>query len=159
RCCCTPCPWNDMEPPHSPFRPSRRGFLATLPLLAAAASCRGRPFRRRDFLVPDRSSMAILPADRYDADLTDVIYRGLEILGASVTGRRVFLKPNMVEYEAGTAINTHPGVIAGAAAAFLKAGAREVVVGEGPGHRRDVEYLLTSTGFDQVLTDNRLRFI
>jgi uncharacterized protein (DUF362 family) len=74
-------------------------------------------------------------------------------------GRRVFLKPNMVEYESRTAINTHPAVVAGAAAAFLKAGAREVVVGEGPGHRRDVEYLLAGTGLDDVLSDHRLRFV
>ncbi len=65
----------------------------------------------------------------------------------------------MVEYESGTAINTHPSVVAGAAAAFLKAGAREVVVGEGPGHRRDVEYLLAGTGLDDVLTEHRLRFV
>src|SRR5439155_18595542 len=30
---------------------------------------------------------------------------------------------------------------------------------EGPGHRRDVEYLLTGTGFDHVLADHRLRFV
>ena len=143
----------------SPSRLSRRAFLAALPLAAAAASCRRRPYRRDDFVVPDQSPMAILPASSYDADLADVVYRGLELLRPAVMGRRVFLKPNMVEYESGTAINTHPAVVAGAAAAFLKAGALEVVVGEGPGHRRDVEYLLAGTGLDDVLSQHRLRFV
>ena len=91
--------------------------------------------------------MAILPASGYDADLGDVVSRGLDLLDVSVRGRRVFLKPNMVEYESDLAINTHPHLIAAAATAFLRAGAREVVVGEGPGHRRDVEYLLDGDMF------------
>jgi len=144
----------------SPYRLSRRAFLAGLPLAAGVAACRRRPpYRPSDFVVPDRSAMAILPAPNYDVDLGDLLYRGLELLRPSVVGKRVFLKPNMVEYESGTAINTHPVVVAGAAAAFLKAGAREVVVGEGPGHRRDIEYLLAGTGLDDVLTDQRLKFV
>ena len=103
--------------------------------------------------------MALLPASSYDADLTDVITRGLDLVGAAVRGRRVFLKPNLVEYEANTAINTHPLVVAAAAQAVLKAGASEVVVGEGPGHRRDIEYLLAGTGLDEVLRDLRVRFV
>jgi uncharacterized protein (DUF362 family) len=71
----------------------------------------------------------------------------------------VFLKPNMVEYELGTAINTHPHVIAGAAIACQRAGASQVVVGEGPGHRRDIEYLLTSTGLSDLLREERIRFV
>ena len=71
----------------------------------------------------------------------------------------MLLKPNMVEYEPGTAINTHPHVVVGAALAFLKAGASQVVVGEGPGHRRDTEYLLTSTGLFDYLREHRLRFV
>jgi uncharacterized protein (DUF362 family) len=141
-------------------RPSRRDFLKAIPLAAAASSCGPpAPYRREDFVVPTQSPMAILPATSYDADLTDVITRGLALLGVSVRGRRVFLKPNMVEYESHSAINTHPHVVAAAAAAFAAAGAREVVIGEGPGHRRDVEYLLAGTGLDDVLREDRLRFV
>jgi uncharacterized protein (DUF362 family) len=103
--------------------------------------------------------VALLPAASYDADLTDLISRGLTMLGPDVRGKRVLLKPNMVEYEANTAINTHPHVVAAAATALLKAGAREVVVGEGPGHRRDIEYLLAGTGMDAVLQEMKLRFV
>ena len=122
-----------MERQLSHYKVSRRAFLATLPLAAAAASCRRRPFRREDFIVPDRSSMAILPASSYDIDLADVIYRGLEMVQPSVAGRRVFLKPNMVEYESGTAINTHPSVVAGGGSALAgTAGSRAYDASAGP---------------------------
>lgn len=139
---------------------SRRDFFKALPLAVAAASCRrAPPYRPDDFVVPARSSMALLPASSYDADLTDLISRGLDALQVSVSGRRVLLKPNLVEYEAGTVINTHPHVVAAAATALLKAGAREVVVAEGPGHRRDIEYLLEGTGMDDILDDLRVPFV
>jgi uncharacterized protein (DUF362 family) len=138
---------------------TRREFLKAVPLAVVAASCRRPPYRREDFSIPARSPMAILPASSYDQDLTSTISQGLDLLSVSVRGRRVFLKPNMVEYEPNTAINTHPLVVAAAAQACLKAGAREVVVGEGPGHRRDIEYLLAGTGLEDVLRDLRLRFV
>jgi uncharacterized protein (DUF362 family) len=65
----------------------------------------------------------------------------------------------MVEYEPGTAINTHPLVVAGAAIACRRAGASEVIVAEGPGHRRDIEYLLASSGLHDHLRDAGLRFV
>jgi len=126
-----------------------------------ASACRRPPYRASEFAIPRRSAVGLYPADSYDVDLGDVIYRGLNDLGVAgkVRGRRVFLKPNMVEYEANTAINTNAAVVAGAVHAFLQAGAREVVVGEGPGHRRDIEYLLVSTGLFDQLRELRVRFV
>jgi uncharacterized protein (DUF362 family) len=139
---------------------SRRRFLQALPLsVAAAAACNRQPYSRKDFVVPRESPVALLPASTYDADLTGLILRGLEMLGENVRGKRVFLKPNMVEYWSDKAVNTDRRVVAAVAEAMLKAGAREVVVGEGPGHRRDVEYLLEGTGMGEVLKDLRLEFV
>src|SRR5689334_14172931 len=122
---------------------TRRDFLKALPLTAAAAAACGRaPYRATDFQRLATSPIALLPAESYDVDFADLIFRGFDVLKVDVRGKRVLLKPNMVEYEVDKAINTHPHVVAGAASAFLRAGAREVVVGEGPGHRRDIEYLL-----------------
>jgi uncharacterized protein (DUF362 family) len=145
---------------------TRRQFLA-LPVGAAAAaglasawSCGGGPpFLESDFTVPSRSAVGLFPAKDYSVDLADVIGRGLSELGVDVRGKSVLLKPNMVEYEEGHAINTHPLVVAGAAVALRRAGARQVVVGEGPGHRRDVEYLLTSIGLFEHLRELGVPFV
>jgi len=141
------------------LRLSRREFVAALAVPLAAAGCTRRPYRRSDFSLPQRSVVELLPASSYDVDFGDLIGRGLHDLGVTVRDRRVLLKPNMVEYEPGTAINTNPLVIAGAIAAFQRAGAAEVVVAEGPGHRRDTEYLLTRTGLYDHLCDHRVRFL
>jgi len=141
------------------FKLSRRAFLVGLPVAAAVTALRRPPYRAADFVLPTRSPVALLPASGYDIDFADVIGRGLALFDLNVRGKRVFLKPNLVEYEAGTVINTHPRVVAGAVEAFLRAGADEVVVGEGPGHRRDIEYLLTATGMSDVLADLRVRFV
>jgi uncharacterized protein (DUF362 family) len=140
---------------------SRRDFLALSLGAGLAASCRrqGPPFVEADFPLPARSAVGLFPAADYSVDLGDIIGRGLAELKVDVRGRSVLLKPNLVEYEAGQAINTHPLVVAGAATALLRAGAREVVVGEGPGHRRDIEYLLTSTGLLDHLRDAKVQFV
>ena len=133
---------------------SRRRFIATLavPVVAGACDRLGRGS------TPAKSAVGLFAAATYAVDLADVVFRGLRELQVDVTGRRVLLKPNMVEYEPGTAINTHPLVVAGTAAAMQRAGAASVVVAEGPGHRRDVEYLLSSTGLGDHLREGRIRF-
>jgi uncharacterized protein (DUF362 family) len=141
---------------------TRRDFLAgaAATVVAAGAACRRpHPWNDADFApLPALSDVLLLPAATYDANLTDVIDRGLRELRVSLTGMRVLLKPNLVEFERGTIINTNPAVVAAAAEACLRRGAREVVIGEGPGHRRDTEYLVTATGLYDRLRDLRLRF-
>jgi len=141
------------------LRISRRQFVGALTIPLVAAGCSRRPYDPRRFSKPDRSSVALLSAPSYDVDFSDLIGRGLRELGVDVRGRRVFLKPNMVEYEPGTAINTNPLVVIGAAVAFKTAGAAEVTVGEGPGHRRDTDYLITRTGLYDHLREHRIRFV
>lgn len=144
----------------SDSRISRRDLLKALPLAALAASCSQKPpYERSDFVLPSRSAVGIFPAPAYDVDFSDVISRGFRELGIDVKGRSVLLKPNLVEYAPGTVINTHPLVVAGAATACLRGGAREVVVGEAPGHRRDIEYLLAVTGLSDHLREMRIRFV
>ena len=96
------------------FELSRRQFLSTLAVAGAATSCRQLPFDRRAFDVPARSAVALVPAADYQIDFADTMARGLALFQLDVRGRSVLLKPNMVEYESGTVINTHPLVVAGA---------------------------------------------
>ena len=138
---------------------SRRALLLGAPAAVLASACRARPYRAADFVLPDRSVVGIFPASSYEADLADVISRGLKTLNVSVKGLRVLIKPNLVEYEHGTIINTHANIVGAAAQAILSAGAREVIIAEGPGHRRDIEYLLVSTGLYDHLKDLKIRFV
>jgi uncharacterized protein (DUF362 family) len=50
-------------------------------------------------------------------------------------------------------------MVAAAADAFLSLGAREVIVAEGPGHRRDTEILLEQSGLDYVVKSSKLKFV
>lgn len=93
-----------------------------------------------------RSSVAVLKAPSYDADLTKIILQGIALTDLDVKGKRVLLKPNLVEFDQATAINTHPRVVVAAFEAFRSLGA-EVVIGEGPGHRRDTFGLTEEAGY------------
>ncbi|HXH82178.1 MAG TPA: DUF362 domain-containing protein, partial [Candidatus Tectomicrobia bacterium] len=128
------------------------------PLLASA--CRGDvKWTRRAYRKPASSRVAIVRAAAYGPKLVDEVLAGLRLLGVTAQNRRVVLKPNLVEFDPGGAINTHPAVVAAAVGAFRRLGAREVVVAEGPGHRRDTEYLLTASGLHAVLRDLEVRYV
>ena len=142
---------------------SRRSFLrATLatPLLLASGAC-GRSSRWQSGAVrkPATSRVAILVAASYTGPLVDTILDGLKLCGVQVQDRRVVLKPNLVEFDPASPINTHPAVVAAAIDAFRTRGAREVVVAEGPGHRRDTEQILLASGLHDVLRERRVRFV
>jgi uncharacterized protein (DUF362 family) len=138
----------------------RRQLLAgALAGTAALAACGGRgaplpPDRR-----PRASRVAVLPAASYDANLADLLLRGLGFFAPEVRGRGVVLKPNYVEFDPQGVINTHPRLVEAAVLAFLRLGAAEVTVAEGAGHRRDTEYLLGASGLGAVLRERRVRFV
>ncbi|MBI1848073.1 MAG: DUF362 domain-containing protein [Candidatus Rokubacteria bacterium] len=110
-----------------------------------------RRWTRSAWRRPPSSRVAILPAIDYTRPLADVVLSGLRLFRLDVRDRRVVLKPNLVEFDPAGVINTHPTVVAAAIDAFRALGAREVLVAEGPGHRRDTEYLLTASGLHAAL--------
>jgi len=80
-----------------------------------------------------------------------------------VRGKRVVLKPNLVEFDQNTVINTHPKMVHAALEAFRAAGAADVRVAEGPGHRRvtldladAAGYFSTFPKFESLFTDLNL---
>ena len=116
-------------------------------------------WQRDAFRKKAGSQVAILPASRYDQPLKDTIERGIRICGLDVKGKRILLKPNLVEFDPKGVINTHPAVIEAAIDSFRGLGAAQVIVAEGPGHRRDNEYLLSASGLYDVIREHRVHYI
>jgi len=102
-------------------------------------------------------------AETYDLDLRATLTSGFHELGVTsseIRGKRILLKPNLVETHVESEhINTHPLVIRAAIEAFLQLGASQVIVGEGPGHRRDTLEILEESGLAQILYDDHIRFV
>jgi uncharacterized protein (DUF362 family) len=120
---------------------------------------RASPWDASVFPPPGRSSVAVLRAPRYEADLEGVVGQALRLLQVDVRGRSVLLKPNIVEFDPAAAINTDPRLVAATAAAMRSAGARQVTVGEGSGHRRDVQFIAGQSGLLDLLEDIDVPFI
>jgi uncharacterized protein (DUF362 family) len=100
-----------------------------------------------------RSVVAILRTSTYSQDLVRPMLDGIQACGLEVRGKRVLLKPNLVEFDRSTAINTEAAIVAAAYDAFCMLGAASVVIGEGPGHRRDTLDLARQAGYPSGLID------
>ena len=124
--------------------PSRRELLVG----AAAAALAGCGIQQRP-LVPSRVSIVKAPA--YDQSVYEIMRRLLREQLGDVRGKRILLKPNLVEFEPGTCINTHPIVVHAAFEAFYSLGAASVRIAEGPGHRRNTLDLADSAGYFQTI--------
>ncbi len=76
-----------------------------------------------------------------------------------VAGKRVLVKPNLIEWMEGRPLATAPEVV-GAVVDLLRArGAAAVVVGEGPGFRRDAGPVVEQSGLAAVLARRNIPFI
>ena len=108
---------------------------------------------------PQRSRVAVISAEEYSEHLDEVLLSGLREFSLNLRGKSVLLKPNLVEYIAGVEVNTNPVVVGAAAEAFLKLGAKSVVVGEGPGHQRDTYLVLAESGLAAQLSNQKISFV
>src|SRR5512144_2225865 len=98
---------------------NRREFVAgALGSMALAGCARPRASRQ--------AAVTIMRAATYSQDLYDIVRRLLDEQKLDVRGKRVVLKPNLVEFEPASAINTHPLVVHAALEAFRALGAAEV---------------------------------
>ena len=87
----------------------------------------------------------------YTQSLYDTIRRLLVEHRVDVRGRRVVLKPNLVEFDPGTTVNTHPMLVHAALEGFRAMGAAEVRIAEGPGHRRVTMDLAEAAGYFETI--------
>ncbi len=110
---------------------------------------------------PATSAVHIVHAVDYDADLTSVLQSQYQHFRDQMplAGKRVVLKPNLVEYHRDKVINTNPRVVAAAIELCRREGATEVIVAEGPGHWRNVEYLVKESGLGDVLQQLNVPFV
>jgi len=108
---------------------------------------------------PRHSRVAIVSAEQYSERLEQLLLSALREFRLNLHAKSVLLKPNLVEYIAGVEVNTNPVLVGAAAEAFLKLGAKRVVVGEGPGHQRDTYLVLAESGLAAQLRSQKISFV
>ena len=111
--------------------------------------------------LPATSAVHIARAASYDDDLPGILQKQYEHFRATVPlkGKRVVLKPNLVEWHRDKVINTNPQVVGAVIEMCKREGAAEIIVAEGPGHWRNVEYLVTESGLGDVLKTHNVPFV
>jgi uncharacterized protein (DUF362 family) len=132
---------------------NRREFLGATAGTAALAGCaRQEPV--------SQSLVSISRTPRYDQGLYATVREIVAQHALDVRGRNVVLKPNLVEFEPASTINTHPMLVHAVYEAFRALGAASVRIAEGPGHRRNTldmadaaGYFHTVPGFEELFTD------
>ncbi len=126
--------------------------------LAAVGAIGLGVFRRA---MRPRAAVFVARGQRYDGSLVATIRDGLTASGldpAWLRGKRVLLKPNMVEPTRDAPhVTTHPAMVVAAAEVFRHWGA-SVTVGEAPGHVRDTEMALVESGLAEALEASKLPF-
>jgi uncharacterized protein (DUF362 family) len=104
------------------------------------------------------SAVTIVRAPRYDQSLYATVREILSSHRLDVRGKRVVLKPNLVEFEPESSINTHPILVHAAYEAFREMGAASVDIAEGPGHRRNTMDMAESAGYFHTVPEFEDRF-
>jgi len=154
--------WDRTAPVVAVTEMDRRTFLMRAAKVGAGAAAIGlgtgiwigssrKPWDASAFPPIRSARVAVVRADSYDGPLEELVIDGLRSIGAEVGGRSVLLKPNLVEYDARTVINTDPRLVAATVLALRRLGAASVGVGEGPGHRRDTQFVGDSSGLFEAL--------
>ncbi len=112
-------------------------------------------------IARDEQAVFVARNQTYDGGLEQTIRDGLLATGLDPkawAGKRVLLKPNLVEPSRTIRhMTTHPAMIVAAAEVFRRWEAI-VSVGEGPGHVRDTEMALVESGVREPLDDSKLDF-
>lgn len=130
---------------------TRREWLAAAGMGLTLSGC-----NQRVPMTP--SSVSIVRAPRYDQSLYGVVREIIESHNVNVLGKNIVLKPNLVEFEPESAINTHPLLVHAAYEAFRSLGAASVRIAEGPGHRRITLDMAEAAGYFHTVPQFEDRF-
>jgi uncharacterized protein (DUF362 family) len=128
----------------------RREMLALSTAALFSNACSRAP------LPPSRVSITRVPG--YSHDLYDVVRRIFQEHSLKLTGKRVVVKPNLVEFDKSTCVNSHPLVVHAVYEAARSMGAAEVIIAEGPGHRRTTMELAEAAGYYEAIANFEDRF-
>src|SRR3954454_11765236 len=123
---------------------TRREVLAAAGV-GAAVALSGCGMEQERAIAASRVSIVKVPA--YHQSVYDVMRRVVAEHAGDVRGRSILLKPNLVEFEPESSINTHPILVHAAFEAFRALGAATVRIAEGPGHRRNTLDLADAAGY------------
>jgi uncharacterized protein (DUF362 family) len=156
----------------------RRKFLAATAAALTTAGCAGektvtgkKTLKGFELPVPTdeqkarkpsekESIVALVRSEDYDEQIFERLKKYLpEVNAPDLKGKRVVLKPNMVEFQQGHPITTNPAMLAAAVKVADYLGAKEIIVAEGPGHMRDTEMLLKKTGLGEMIDKLGVPFI
>jgi uncharacterized protein (DUF362 family) len=145
-------------PPARPEDPPRPGFFESIKGRFRNLVVRGLGALRQP---PAFAAVHIARAESYDADLLSILKTQFEQYRPHVplAGQRVVLKPNLVEYRKAQVINTDPRLIDAVIQLCKNEGASDIIVAEGPGHWRNVEFLVEESGLGPVLRKHGVRFV
>jgi uncharacterized protein (DUF362 family) len=137
--------------------------LARLPLAAIPATgllaCGSQKEEKR--VLHNNYQVAIVPCPSYDdPTLVHAINRGWQKTSPPVVkDKRVVIKPNLVEFSEDRPITTDVRLVKALARFLLEMGAREVIIAEGPGHRRDTEAVWKKAGYFDLKNEFALPLI
>lgn len=145
------------------LRTTRRDFLRTA-AAAGATGLVGLTGCVNPFALPGDggfAATAIMKAPNYGNAVIDAIEQGMTLVPPpDVNGKRVLLKPNLVDLPRdGRPVVTDPAVVVAAAEAFRRRGAAEVIVGDGSALQRDAYEIIDAAGLTPLLDEHRLRFV
>jgi uncharacterized protein (DUF362 family) len=107
--------------------------------------------------VPSQVSIVRVP--EYDQRIYGTVREMLAQHQLEVRGKKILLKPNLVEFEPRSTINTHPMLVHAAFEAFREMGAAEVRIAEGPGHRRNTLDMAEAAGYFHTVPQFEDRFV
>src|SRR2546423_10134624 len=127
-------------------------------VLAAGLDSCGKSTRTAPARIP-RAKVAAFRMETYGPELVRAMLEGARACQIRVAGKTVLLKPNVVEFDSATVVNTDAAFVAAAVEMFERLGAARVLIGEGPGHRRDTLSLAEEAGYFERIERFEKRFI
>ncbi len=106
------------------------------------------------------AQVAVTRCTSYDDDLQACIRDLWESAAMpDVRGKRVLIKPNLVDFDSEHPIATHPAIVAAVIDVVQALGVSELVVGDGSAFHREAAPLLQMSGLAKVLSDRNVRFV